>query len=73
MATITHLPHAAAGQGSGLLSLLTGLYESWMRSRIFWSTYNELNSLGNRELADLGMNRSTILRQAYDAAYAEDV
>jgi uncharacterized protein YjiS (DUF1127 family) len=37
--------------------------------RLYRQTFNELCGLSNRELADLGMNRSIIKRVAYQTAY----
>ena len=34
-------------------------------------TLNELNALNDRELNDLGLNRSTIRSRAYEAAYGK--
>lgn len=39
------------------------------RRRVFRQTVNELASLSDRELADLGLNRTEIRRVAYQAAY----
>ncbi|WP_425045737.1 DUF1127 domain-containing protein [Primorskyibacter sp. S87] len=37
--------------------------------RVYRKTYNELFALSNRELADLGLHRSSLRRVAYQAAY----
>lgn len=39
------------------------------KRRVYRATFNELASLTNRDLADLGINRSEIKRLAYEAAY----
>ena len=39
------------------------------RHATFRTTLNELSSLSNRELADLGMSRSGLRSVAYEAAY----
>ena len=49
------------------------LRTAWTRSRVYVRTYNELNALTTRELADLGISRSMITRLAYEAAYGRDV
>ncbi|MCU0901525.1 MAG: DUF1127 domain-containing protein [Cypionkella sp.] len=41
------------------------------RRRIFKQTVRELQSLSNRELADLGIHRSMITRVANEAAYGK--
>jgi uncharacterized protein YjiS (DUF1127 family) len=45
------------------------LSTKFARFRLFRQTLNELSELSNRELADLGLNRSIIKRVAYQAAY----
>jgi len=52
-------------------NMFTSISESFEQSRLFQATYNELNALGARELADLGISRSDITRIAYDAVYGE--
>ena len=37
--------------------------------RVYMVTLNELNTLTNRELADLGMHRSELKRIAWESAY----
>lgn len=37
--------------------------------RVFRTTLNELQTLSSRELADLGMSRSSLKSVAYEAAY----
>ncbi|WP_299611946.1 DUF1127 domain-containing protein [uncultured Tateyamaria sp.] len=39
------------------------------KQRIYRSTFNELNVLSNRELADLGLHRSELKRVAWESAY----
>lgn len=39
------------------------------RYRLYRNTLNELTALGDRELADLGLNRTMLRRVAYKAAY----
>ncbi|MDA7425507.1 DUF1127 domain-containing protein [Thalassococcus lentus] len=39
------------------------------RRRVYKQTFGELSALSNRELADLGLNRTEIRRIAYQAAY----
>lgn len=45
-----------------------GLAQSYNRFRKYHETLNELNNLGDRELADLGLNRSQFRKIAQDAA-----
>ena len=39
--------------------------------RVYRKTLSELGELSNRELADLGLNRSMLKRIALEAAYGE--
>lgn len=45
-------------------------YANW---RVYRNTLSELESLSLREMADLGINPSTIKRIALEAAYGKDV
>ena len=49
-------------------SLLNTLAERRARRRVFNATRDELMSLSNRELADLGISRSEIKRIAWESA-----
>ncbi|SFR35847.1 protein of unknown function [Yoonia tamlensis] len=40
-------------------------------NKVYSTTYNELQSLTNRDLADLGLGRSDIKRIALEAAYGK--
>jgi uncharacterized protein YjiS (DUF1127 family) len=48
-----------------LLSSLIRMIRSWRR---FNASLRELNAMGDRELADIGISRSDIPRVAWDAA-----
>lgn len=48
-----------------ILSNIVRVIRSWRR---FNSSLRELNSLGDRELADIGISRSDIPRVAWDAS-----
>jgi len=43
--------------------------EAAAKRALFRKTFAELDALSNRDLADLGMHRSTIKSVAYQAAY----
>jgi uncharacterized protein YjiS (DUF1127 family) len=45
------------------------LAERHAKRRVFNTTLNELGSLSNRDLADLGISRSEVRRIAWEAAY----
>lgn len=55
-----------------LADLFASVRHAWARSRVYTRTYNELNALSSRELADLGISRSMISRLAHEAAYGRD-
>ena len=62
-----------SGVGTGLMDRLNALIADYRakaaRRKIYRDTLRELNSLGDRELNDLGLNKSEIRRVAYQAAY----
>ncbi len=60
---------AQSGLTARLFALVEGLKANAARRRVFKQTYSELASLSNRELSDLGLNRSMIRRIAWQAAY----
>ncbi|EIE50313.1 hypothetical protein AL036_13840 [Salipiger aestuarii] len=60
---------AQAGFAGGFGSFFAGIREQMERRKLFRETLRELNSLSNRELADLGLSRSMTRRIAYQAAY----
>ncbi|MBF9034490.1 DUF1127 domain-containing protein [Rhodobacterales bacterium HKCCE2091] len=53
--------------------MVAAFRETLEAHRVFRQTFNELNALSDRELADLGIARSMISRIAYDAAYGEEI
>ncbi len=57
----------------GLADRIRGFFaelgERSRRAQTYRTTFNELNALSGRELADLGIHRSEIKRVAYEAAY----
>jgi len=44
-------------------------FKAAAKRALFRKTFAELDALSNRDLADLGMHRSTIKSVAYQAAY----
>ena len=52
----------------GLTALFNELVARFQRRRLFRICFNELNALSDRELADMGLNRSMIRRVALEAA-----
>ena len=55
--------------GQGLSGLRTTLAERFAQYRSYRTTLDELAMLTDRELADLGIHRSTIREIAFEAAY----
>ncbi|SMX27894.1 hypothetical protein TRP8649_02005 [Pelagimonas phthalicica] len=70
MAYATHTDTAAqSGLGARVSTLLIDIRARLARRKVYRQTLTELQTLSNRELADLGLNRSIIRRVAYQAAY----
>jgi uncharacterized protein YjiS (DUF1127 family) len=51
--------------------LLNSARHALHRRRVYTTTLNELNSLSDRDLSDLGLHRSTIAAVAREAAYGK--
>ncbi len=69
MATVTELYAGKAPEGGVFKKVFGNLAERYARHQVFRQCVNELSSLSNRELGDLGMNRSMIRSVAYEQAY----
>jgi len=54
-----------------LPSLFSGIAKKVSQYRVYRNTLSELQMLGDRELADLGLNRSVLRSVAYKSAYEE--
>lgn len=50
-------------------AVYSDLSERFARYRVYRRTLDELYTLSDRELNDLGLNRSMLKRVAYEAAY----
>ena len=55
---------------SGFSALIHTLRTGLAKRKLYRNTLDELQSLNDRELADLGLHRSILRRIAYEAAYA---
>lgn len=68
----TDLPRAV---GTGLLDRLSATVSetraAYMRWKLYRQTLSALHGLSNRELADLGLNRSILRSVATDAVYGD--
>ncbi|WP_112324039.1 DUF1127 domain-containing protein [Oceanibium sediminis] len=71
MAFFTDTTTTTAGNGlfARIARVFARIQQSLAESREFRRTYNELNSLSDRELADLGLNRMDLSRVARDTVY----
>ena len=65
----TRIVHPGAGpgtkKGTVMIVAILNFLQSWRR---YNASLNELNQLGDRELADIGISRSDIPRVAWDSA-----
>ncbi|MEN8889062.1 MAG: DUF1127 domain-containing protein [Celeribacter marinus] len=68
MAYVNNIRTAAPGF-AGITSFFAGLSERYARYNVYRETMNELSELSDRDLADLGLARSTIKSVAFEAAY----
>ena len=65
-----HNAHATRPSLADRLSAVyTDAVDAWGRYKLYRNTLNELSSLSDRDLYDLGLHRSEIGRVALDAAY----
>lgn len=64
--TYTRFESARADRFAGFIG---GLTRRWAQYKTYRSTLAELETLGDHELADLGIHRSMIRSIAYKAAY----
>ncbi len=76
-ANATHTEERGPRFGFGAIidriaAAFAGLQEARGRRRVFRQTVRELGELSDRELADLAISRSMILRIALDAAHGVD-
>ncbi|QFQ86354.1 DUF1127 domain-containing protein [Paracoccus kondratievae] len=62
--------HRNAARGNGAIAkFVAGLRENMARRAVYRQTLRELGELSDRELADLGLNRSNLRGVAYEAAW----
>jgi len=71
MAHANHIQTASplAGLGAWLRAGIETIRENNAKRRTFKRTYDELSSLSNNDLADLGISRSMVRGIAFEAAY----
>ncbi|HMO08704.1 MAG TPA: DUF1127 domain-containing protein [Paracoccaceae bacterium] len=60
-----------AGLGERAAALVASVREGLRRRAVYTQTLRELRALSNRELSDLGIDRSMITRIALEAAYGK--
>ncbi len=71
MAYVNSSREGAAGPVQRAGKFVAGLRLSLTRRRVFRQTIRELQALSNRELSDLGIDRSMITRVSSEAAYGK--
>ncbi|MDO6669765.1 DUF1127 domain-containing protein [Paracoccus sp. 1_MG-2023] len=73
MAAIAQTQNAVAATGltGRLQNAILRMQENRARRAVYKQTVRELNALTNRDLADLGINRSMITRLAHEAAWGK--
>ena len=59
------------GLGARLNEIGKDIVEAWRAYRVYRETLGELQALSTRELADLGLNASTLSSVALEAAYGK--
>ncbi|WP_299874451.1 DUF1127 domain-containing protein [uncultured Sulfitobacter sp.] len=67
---MAYLNQTTAQQSSFMarvMSAFDGMVTRFQRNRLYRETFNGLNALTDRELADLGLHRSELPRVAWDA------
>lgn len=69
MAFLTDTFSAQGTLGDKLVVLWANFKEARTKRAVYRQTFNELAGLSDRELADLGIARSSIRRLAYESAY----
>lgn len=71
MALIQDIRGAQGGLAERVSDFFAALAEARARRAVYRQTLRELKALSGRELADLGIPRSTITRVALEAAYGK--
>lgn len=71
MAYVAHanVAHAESNLRSRFMTAIQRMQESRARRAVYRQTVRELNALTNRDLNDLGINRSMIHGLAHEAAF----
>lgn len=67
MAFITDNRTATVTLADRATALFANISEAYAQRKLYNTTFNELQALSNRELADLGIHRSMIKRVALEA------
>jgi uncharacterized protein YjiS (DUF1127 family) len=71
MAYVNSSRAAQSAVSERAFGLFAGFSAAMQRRRVYMQTLNELRSLSERDLADLGIARSMISEIARDAAYGK--
>jgi uncharacterized protein YjiS (DUF1127 family) len=71
MAYVSSNRTTTLGFGDRLNEIRKDIVQAWGAHRVYRQTLRELQDLSPRELADLGLNRSTLRSVALEAAYGK--
>ena len=71
MTTMSMTRALTAGLAERVAGMVASIREARRRRAVYNQTLRELRALSNRELADLGLERSMITRVALEAAYGK--
>lgn len=71
MAYVSSNRTTTASLGARLSEMGKQAAEAFAAWRLYRRTLDELRELSNRELADLGLNRSMLRRAAFEAVYGK--
>jgi uncharacterized protein YjiS (DUF1127 family) len=69
MAYLNSTRATSFGIGERIATVFRSIRDAMQRRRVYQQTLRELNTLSNRELADLGLHRAMLTRVAIEAAY----
>lgn len=71
MAFVSSNRTTTLGLGDRLSEIRKDLADAWRAHRVYRQTLTELQGLSNRELADLGLNRSMLKSIALEATFGK--
>ena len=69
MSIVNDINRVSAAPANRLAGLIGGMSHRWSQYKTYRRTFEELDALTDRELADLGISRLQLRSIAYKAAY----